>query len=177
MTSARDILRGSRYARNEVRELLQGVFVSELLQPSEELWLVSPWISDVPVIDDAAGAFGSIAGAPFESAMTLSAAITALAEMGTDIRIVTRPGESADFCDVLKRRIEMSSAQGRVRIGLKEALHTKGLVGEDYRVMGSMNFTFNGVQLNDEAIHFDLDSEAVSRVRLEFEQQYGDLID
>jgi phosphatidylserine/phosphatidylglycerophosphate/cardiolipin synthase-like enzyme len=53
-------------------------------------------------------------------------------------------------------------------------LHTKGLVGDDYRIIGSMNFTFFGIEINDEAIHFDQDIEAVVQTRLEFEQQYGD---
>ena len=33
-------------------DLLQMLFLSELLAPSRCLWLVSPWISDIPVIDN-----------------------------------------------------------------------------------------------------------------------------
>ena len=38
-----------------------------------------------------------------------------------------------------------------------------------------MNFTVNGIEINDEAIRFDRSADAIARVRLEFEQQYGGL--
>ena len=58
MIPGREIVRRSRYARNEVRELLQSIFVSELLRPSKEIWLVSPWLSDIEVVDDTAAQIG-----------------------------------------------------------------------------------------------------------------------
>ena len=174
MIPGRDIVRRSRYARNEVRELLQSIFVSELIQPSSELWLVSPWLSDIEVIDDAAGAFASIVGDAFGTSLTLSAALVSLAEAGTRVHVVTRPGDSEDFRNALNRHLFHSPQRDRVSQRTVETLHTKGLVGDDYRVMGSMNFTFNGIQLNDEIIRFDRSAEAIARIRLEFEQQYGD---
>ena len=38
-------------SRTEIRELLEGTFVSELLMPSESVWLVSPWITDIDILD------------------------------------------------------------------------------------------------------------------------------
>ncbi len=174
MTPGRDIFRRSHYARNEVRELLQSIFVSELIRPSKEVWLVSPWLSDVEVIDDTAGAFASIVGYSLSTSLTLSAALLCLAEAGTRVRVVTRPGDSQDFRDALNRHRAHSPHKGRITILSVETLHTKGLVGDDYRIMGSMNFTFNGIRINDEAIRFDRSAEAVAQMRLEFEQQYGD---
>jgi len=173
MSAGRDILRHSRYARNEARELLQSIFVAELLQPSRELWLVSPWLNDIVVIDDAAGAFASILHGSGETSLTLSAAVVRVAEAGALVHVVTRPEVSQDFSNALRRHLSRSSTGGRVRWKTVPTLHTKGLAGDDYRVMGSMNFTFNGIELNDESIRFDRDANAVARVRLEFERQYG----
>ena len=173
MTQRRDIFRKSRYARNEARELLQSVFVAELLRPSSELWLVSPWLSDIEVVDDTAGAFASLVGGASTTTLTLAAALVHLAEAGSKVRIVTRPDQSRDFNDALSRQLDRSMAADRVTRLDVSTLHTKGLVGEGYRVMGSMNFTFNGVLINDEAIHFDRDAEAVARARLQFEREYG----
>ncbi len=174
MISGRDIVRRSRYARNEVRELLQSIFVAELIRPSKELWLVSPWLSDIEVIDDTAGAFASIVGDALSTSLTLSAALVCLAEAGTRVRVVTRPGDSQDFRNALNRRLAHSPHKDQVTLCTVETLHTKGLVGDDYRVMGSMNFTFNGIRINDEIIRFDRSAEAIARIRLAFEQQYGD---
>ncbi|MFO7567819.1 MAG: phospholipase D-like domain-containing protein DpdK [Enhygromyxa sp.] len=173
MIAGRDILRHSRYARNEARELLQSIFVAELIQPSREVWLVSPWLNDIVVVDDTAGAFASILQGMGETSLTLSAAVVHIAEAGAVVHVVTRPDQSQDFSSALHRHLARSSAGGRVRSKTVPTLHTKGLAGDDYRLMGSMNFTFNGIEFNDESIRFDRDANAVARVRLEFERQYG----
>jgi phosphatidylserine/phosphatidylglycerophosphate/cardiolipin synthase-like enzyme len=173
MTGGRDILRHSRYARNEVRELLQSIFVAEFIRPSKDLWLVSPWLSDVEVIDDNAGAFAAIVGGVTGTSLTLSAALVLLADAGTRVHIVTRPQESEGFRDALNRHLARSVNGDRVTVRPVDVLHTKGLIGDDYRVMGSMNFTFYGIEINDEAVRFDRSADAIARVRLEFEQQYG----
>ena len=173
MNIGRDILRHSRYARNEARELLQSIFVSELLHPSKEFWLVSPWLNDITVVDDAAGAFAPLRSESGRSELTLSSTLVHMAEAGTVVHVVTRPEQSEDFRRALT--LHCTHSKGRERIHLEEVpnLHTKGLVGDDYRVIGSMNFTFSGIELNDEALRFDRDPSSVARVRLEFERQYG----
>jgi phosphatidylserine/phosphatidylglycerophosphate/cardiolipin synthase-like enzyme len=173
MNSSREIVRRSRYARNEVSELLQSIFVAELMKPSRELWLVSPWLSDIEVIDDSAGAFSTILGSPASTSLTLSAALVALARMGTRIQLVTRPSGSQEFHEALERRRGLLSKAEDVALTTVEELHTKGLLGDDYRIMGSMNFTFHGIEINDEAIRFDRDVEAIATMRVEFEEQYG----
>lgn len=40
-------------SRAEIREMLEGIFVAELLVPSDSLWLVSPWITDIDILDNA----------------------------------------------------------------------------------------------------------------------------
>ena len=173
MIPVRDIHRHSRYARNEARELLQSIFVAELIRPSRELWLVSPWLNDIVVVEDTAGAFSALLSGNDRVSLTLSAALVRIAEAGAFVHIVSRPGQSLDFLRALGPHLVGSDAETRLRWKTVPTLHTKGLAGDDYRVMGSMNFTFNGIELNDEAIQFDRDANAVARVKLEFEQQYG----
>ena len=52
-------------------------------------------------------------------------------------------------------------------------MHEKGLLGDDYYLSGSMNFTENGIRLNDEAVKYELSPEAVAQARVSFRQQYG----
>ena len=173
MIPGRDILQHSRYARNEARELLQSIFVAELLRPSREFWLVSPWLNDIAVVDDTVGAFSALRGDTGRTEMTLTSALVYMAEAGTMVHVATRPGQSVDFLRALEQHLAHSTARDCVQLKEVPNLHTKGLVGDDYRLIGSMNFTFNGIELNDEALRFDRDPSAVVQIRLEFERQYG----
>ena len=47
---SRQIIRSSSTSNAEIRELLQGIFTAELLCPSKQLWLVSPWLSDIELL-------------------------------------------------------------------------------------------------------------------------------
>lgn len=43
-----------------IRDLLQGLFVAEALRPSDPLWILSGWISDIPIIDNRARQFAVV---------------------------------------------------------------------------------------------------------------------
>ena len=47
----------SRLTSRQLPDLLQTILVAELIAPSQCLWLVSPWISDIPVVDNTANTF------------------------------------------------------------------------------------------------------------------------
>ena len=59
-------LRTSAFSsREDLADALQSIFVSELLAPSSPLYLVTPWISDVPLLDNRTGRFaGLLPGLP-----------------------------------------------------------------------------------------------------------------
>jgi phosphatidylserine/phosphatidylglycerophosphate/cardiolipin synthase-like enzyme len=52
-------------------------------------------------------------------------------------------------------------------------LHAKGLVGDRYSLVGSMNFTFNGLERLTEMLIFQTDPSAVEQLRLAFRDEYG----
>ena len=41
-------------------DFLQSLFVAELIRPSRRLWISSPWISDVEIVDNRARQFGTL---------------------------------------------------------------------------------------------------------------------
>ena len=53
--TARSLRTTAFASREELADALQCVFVSEVLVPSTPLWIITPWISDVPIIDNRAG--------------------------------------------------------------------------------------------------------------------------
>ena len=52
-------------------------------------------------------------------------------------------------------------------------LHAKGIVGDAYALIGSMNLTYNGLDRLTEMLIFNTDRPAVEPLRLSFRQEYG----
>ena len=59
MSGVRRIFRSSSTSNAEIRELLESLFAAELLSPSRCLWLVSPWLTDLELLDNRAGAWSA----------------------------------------------------------------------------------------------------------------------
>ena len=55
------VIRKSRaQSSQEVFDLLAAMFAAEMVRPSACVWVVSPWISDVGLLDNAAGDFPAL---------------------------------------------------------------------------------------------------------------------
>ena len=52
-------------------------------------------------------------------------------------------------------------------------LHAKGIVGDAYALIGSMNLTYNGLDRLTEMLIFNTDRPAVESLRLSFRREYG----
>jgi hypothetical protein len=57
----RVIRKSQARSSEEAARLLAALFATELVAPSTCLWLVSPWISNVPVIDNETATFDALA--------------------------------------------------------------------------------------------------------------------
>ena len=130
-------------------DVLSGVLASELCSPSPELWLVSGWVSDVTVLDNSAHQFDGLLGHDATSTMTLSDVLIELAAKGTQVHVALRDVEhNRDFV----RRLANRGNPERIHTYASADLHEKILVGWDWTLKGSMNFTWNGLQRNEESI-------------------------
>jgi hypothetical protein len=172
MTS-RQFLQTARSARNGPRELLQTVFVSELLSPSRCLWIVSPWLRDVPVLDNSAGAFVSLVPDFPRTSVRLSHVLRELIGRGTAVVVATRKeAGNRQLLDALGALGTGTAVTFRER----DLLHAKGVVGDAYSLIGSMNLTYNGVERLDEMLVFDTDRAKVEELRLTFHNEYGGVL-
>lgn len=169
MTS-RQILQTARSARSAPRELLQSIFASELLSPSRCLWIVSPWLRDVPVLDNSAGAFVSLAPEFPRTFVRLSNVLRELIARGSAVVIATRkePGNRQ-----LMDALGSVSTESALTFRERDVLHAKGLVGDGYSLIGSMNLTYNGVERLDEMLVFETAEPKVQELRLMFQSEYG----
>jgi hypothetical protein len=61
----------------------------------------------------------------------------------------------------------------RLAIVQTENQHVKGLVGELFMIDGSMNFTHNGIEINDEHVLYRCDQQSIQECRLNFLERWG----
>jgi hypothetical protein len=165
---ARLIRKTSRQNRTETSELLQSVFALELIAPSDKFWLISPWISDIPIIDNRGGTF-SIDPKWGPTRISLSKVLVAMAARGTEVIIVTTTDRSNDsFLGSIKAEGLRQGVMSRIQIEIDddENLHEKAITSSDYLIDGSMNFTFTGLFIRRERIKFDIDQQMVAETRV-----------
>ncbi|WP_404385237.1 hypothetical protein LL946_04615 [Knoellia locipacati] len=147
-------------------DVLAGVIASELCSPSPELWLVSGWVSDVTVLDNSSRQFDGLMGQDAGSSLTLSEVLQILATKGTEVHVALRDVEhNRDFL----RRLGSSP---RIHTYLSADLHEKILVGWDWTLKGSMNFTWNGLRRNEESIDLQVGPAVASTQRLELRTRW-----
>src|SRR5262249_29626431 len=153
----------------DLRALLQALFVGELLAPSEEILLVSPWVSDIAVIDNVDGGFAGLEPTWGAREVRLSEVLACLVSRGTRAFVEVRPDEhNRRFL----QRLHAQAIAGSLHVRLSQVLHEKGLLGDRFLLNGSMNFTYSGVHLLDEYVRFDTDAQAIAEARLAFRARW-----
>lgn len=156
-----------------IQELMQTMFVAEVLQPGEDIWIVSPWISNVVLIDNRSGNFDALNPEWGRREIRLADVLVTLMGHGTKAHIVTRNESSNDsFRTRIDDLVSEYDLQNFLNVCIHSQLHTKGILLTRALLMGSMNLTYNGMVINDEWVEFSLDPSDLSRTRLEF-ARYG----
>jgi phosphatidylserine/phosphatidylglycerophosphate/cardiolipin synthase-like enzyme len=151
-------------------EVLSAVFVSELSAPGPDLWLVSPWISDLVVLDNDNGDFDDLFADTPPSACTLSQTLGLLSRQGVHVHVVTRPVEHNQ---AFLRRLRYH-AMAPLSIREDPDMHEKTFCGADWILTGSMNFTINGMEVNDEAMTYIVGGPEAAEARLHFTHRWSD---
>jgi hypothetical protein len=172
---SRVIHKSAGQARNEVRDLLETIFIAELISPSRCLWVVSPWVSDIVVVDNRGAGFDGVDPTLGSRVIRLSDALARLVSMGATICIACRPIDTNQrFLESLRAAFDRADApDDALTVVQTEHLHEKGLLGDDYYLSGSMNLTYSGVELLDEMVRFELDVSSVAAARVTFHARYG----
>jgi hypothetical protein len=155
-----------------IRDLLQSIFIAELLQPSQRLWLAFGWISDVEILDNRSRQFATLNPDWPATGIRLSTVLKALVEKRGTVAIVLRDVEhNRIFVEKLKPI--RGRYPERLRIAMDADVHEKGILGDDFLLSGSMNLTFNGITVNDEHLTLRTDRASVEEWRLVLEQKWG----
>jgi len=171
--SHRQILRTRSGSQQQVRAILESIFVAEVLSPSPRLYLVSAWVRDFRVLDNRGGGFQGLDPSWGRRSLRLAEILRILVERGSELVLAVRPERgNRDFVDRFLRDLS-DGGKERVALHIRESLHVKGLLGQSFAVTGSMNFTNNGVENNEELLSYETDPRKLAELRVEFEQAYG----
>jgi len=158
-----------------VRDLLQNLFLAELLSPSRKLWLTFAWISDVEILDNSARRFTAIEPDWPASKIRLSQVLDALLARGAQIALVIRETKHNEY--FLERMHRLRSKYGaNITWAVQKDFHAKGMLGDDYFLSGSMNLTQNGITVNDEHLIFRTDPAAIAQQYEQLDLQWGGLV-
>lgn len=166
----RRIFRSAVTSQGVIRELVQIMCLAELIAPGPEVWLVSPWISDFSLLDNRSGRFDSIN--PQWQRREIRFVDCALQFMtnGTRVIVVTRPdSHNQTFLDRFSDRALEAGLSDSAQILLHDRLHTKGILTTGGLLLGSMNLTYSGLELNDESVSYETSTEAIAKARVAFE--------
>ncbi len=172
--SYRRIFKSQQTGIATTKELLQTMFVGELLSSGSDVWIVSPWISNIVLIDNRTGNFDSLNPEWSRREIRLIDVLLSLMARGSKVFIVTRDVESnTSFLNDIASASEMGFLESHLNVMIRDELHTKGILFSKSLLMGSMNITYNGLEMNDEMIQFCIDPADVADTRLHFEKYLG----
>jgi hypothetical protein len=159
-----------------ISDLMQSIFVTESLAPSDPLWILSGWISDIPVINNYAREFSTIDPDWPTGNVSLTQALRTIVSKGGKIAFVLRDVEQNQRFIMLLKPI-LREFPGQVWWVLGEHEHTKGIVGHDFDLSGSMNFTYRGIKVNSEHLIYRTAAETVAARRLELANHWQEAFD
>lgn len=154
----------------QLNDLLQNLLVTELLAPSDRLWVLSPWISDIVVIDNASGQFKSLLPGLPSRAIRLTEVLTELSRRGTDIQVIIR--DDPRNAQTRQRLTELARVGPRPQLLIRNNLHDKGILTDHFHIHGSMNFTFFGKTKNEEGVTVVSDPDQIARAWVEYQNRY-----
>lgn len=172
--STRHIHRLAARPHRFISEALQGLLVSELLAPGRRLLIASPWITDVPLLDNRGGRFNVLDNMWGARVIRLSAILRTLLAQQTSVYLHCGPGPAeAAF---VKRLSDMARRDGtEAQFHPRRSVHVPGTVldhekaigGDDWIIHGSMNLTYRGVEMNGELVTVSTDPVHVATVTTE----------
>jgi hypothetical protein len=167
--SQRRIFKGATTTQTAIRELLSIVFCQELLAPGAVLFVVAPWISNVTIFDNRSADFAAINPEWGEREVGIIDVLIQLARSGTLIKVAVRPDDhNQQFIRKMRDASDEDGVGDSIVVREIENLHTKGILADSWVILGSMNLTRNGIEINEEYLTYEIGAEPIAQSRIHF---------
>lgn len=166
---SRRIFKTAKTAVDTIKELVTLILMSEMSDPGDEVYFVSPWISNVPLFDNRNGTFDAINPDWGHRLIRLVDITSHLIRLGCTVHLVVRSDKHNQyFLDQLTEIIEDEGLLHSLKILKRDPLHTKGILTKHGVLIGSMNLTYNGFTELDEVVTYDKAEQDIATARLAF---------
>jgi len=170
---SRTIFLNNDFGYRQAKEVIAGTLMALSQQP-QGFWLVSPWVTDFDLLDNRAKNWSNLNPAWEARKIRFYEVLIFCLESGCEINLVTlRDGKSDVF---LNRLLSGFDSDTGLSIIKSEKLHLKGLLTRDIWVAGSLNFTYSGLNRNQEQVVVDSNPDTLLEAKLEFDHLYGGFI-
>ncbi|MEH7238857.1 phospholipase D-like domain-containing protein DpdK [Bacillus sp. JJ1562] len=148
-----------------LRDYLVSLFVAEAMNPSKELYLISPFLSNSPIIENKHDQYTDVFPLIKSKTIYLSDILTTLAWKGMSVRIIcdNEREETKPLIHALRDQVEFRKLAQN---------HDKGLVTNNVYVHGSMNFTYSGIYVNKESIRTSNSNSEINEALIAFRQRW-----
>jgi len=158
----------------QFKETFSNILLGLSLCP-EEIWLVSPWVTDFDLLDNRSNNWSNLNPGWTGRKVRFSELLIFAVQAGCKLKLVTKNDPiNKEFQSKLRNAV---GASKDFSIIFSETLHTKGFLTPSIWIAGSMNFTYSGTHLNQEQVQLNISKDIILEMKLEFEQSYGDLTD
>jgi hypothetical protein len=138
------------------------------------MWIVTPWISDIVVIDNRAARFTGLLPDMPRRPIRLGETLLSQLHRGGAVVIACRPDDhNRAFTEQLAERASDTGVGDRLLHHFAADLHEKGVLTRHVFLSGSMNLTYNGLRRLEESIQLTDDDNAVARARHAYEDRWG----
>lgn len=171
--TTRTIHRAAARPHRLIAEALQSLIISELLSPGRRFLVASPWIRDVPMLDNRSGRFSALNATWGASIIRLSHVVRMLLEQQTTVYITYGTGQhNTDFLHRLQDDAKRDGTDTFLTIRRSpfdhhRLDHQKAIAGDDWIINGSMNLTYQGLELNGELVTVSTDPAYVAGITTE----------
>jgi phosphatidylserine/phosphatidylglycerophosphate/cardiolipin synthase-like enzyme len=166
----RKIFKNATTSQAAVLDALAFVFTQELLLPSEDVFVVTPWISNIPILDNRHGGFMSLNPEWGRVEIHLVDVLVSLATRGAQLHMHVGTDQHNRYVESrLKDALADAGVSNKCLWKEHPYLHTKGILTDQVLVSGSMNFTRNGIRVLDEFVEICFAPEQVGAARTHFD--------
>jgi len=169
-TSNRQIFLHGSLGVKQFKEVLSNLLIGLILCP-DDIWLVSPWVTDFQLLDNRAGDWNCIQPAWGARQVNLSELLMLAVDSGCKLHLVTTRDEINE--SFVKKMLGGIQGSENFNLFYSKELHTKGLLCSSFFLHGSMNFTYSGANRNDEHAQLITNVSSILEAKLEFEDRYN----
>ncbi|MEV5412979.1 protein DpdJ [Thermopolyspora sp. NPDC052614] len=116
--------------------LLRGVICAELISPSDQVLLECPALDDMLVLDNQSGNFDDVFPDANPQVLTLTEALAMATGRGTQVAIITRPGERSD---AFLERVYRYADASRLKVHKRDDVYGTTFCGDEWVLTGPLN--------------------------------------